>query len=817
MQAYGEFESHRFRQFLTGDVAPRSSGERRGLESPHSQAASLARDDDMESRSFVLSPTAALAAVAGVLASQALPVLPSMTVSVVLGALALVLFTQRLGVLPAITIAAFAYGCLHGQWAFDRRLPVGLEGRDFDLVGRVEDLPSRGDGSSRFVMAIESVRDAGTPLPLHGSVRLSWYGSDDPGVRACSRWQLRVRLKRPRGLVNPAGFDAERHALERGIVAVGYVRDAGSARQLEPPRWCIDRWREKVSAGIARQVDDPHDAALLQALAVGDTRGLRPTDWDVARANGVTHLLSISGFHVGVAALFGAWLLRLAWWLRPSVGLRWPRPSAEAVAALLAAIAYGALAGNSLPTLRTVLMIAVFALSRLSRRCGSGAQSLALAALALLLVDPLSVLGSGFWLSFMGVAFLMLGLQRPRSLLAHVRALGHAQLVMTLALLPLGLWFFGQASLLGIVSNLIAVPLVSLAIVPLSLLSALLLLVVEPLAVAPLWVASLLTHVQWNLWAAMAGWPGAQWPRPLVGPLALSLATLGALWLCLPRGMPSRWLGLLLFLPLLWPSLRQPPQGGFDVVFIDVGQGLSVLVRTRHHALLYDAGARFPSGFDLGTAAVLPSLHGIGVQRLDTVVVSHAHNDHAGGMAAVLKQWPNAERYGGEAAGDELAVVPCRDGQRWNWDGVVIRVLRPVEQSAAGSDSNDRSCIVLVEGQGGRLLLGGDISSPIEAALVKRIDIDDARPLVLSVAHHGSRRSSSAAFLRQLKPTLGVVSAAWLSRFGHPHPLVVQRFKDAGIPLLNTADHGALTVQVAADGALEVIRERERRATYWRE
>ena len=764
-----------------------------------------------------VTPITALAVLAGVLAAQALPAQLPIIINLVVALAALYAMSFARARWIAIIVLAFAWSALRGQWAMDARLPFELEGRDFDVIGTVDELPERREDASRFVLRIESTTLAGESVSLRGLARLSWYSKDVPEIAPCSRWQMRVRLKRPRGLVNTSGFDFERYALERGINAVGYVRESTKARELPGPMLCVDRWRDRIARGIATAVSDPHDARLLQALAVGDTRGLTPADWDVARANGVTHLLSISGFHVGVAALFGAWLARAFCWLYPALLLRLPRPLVESSAALLAAIGYGALAGNSLPTLRTVLMIGVFALTRATRRNGSIAQSLALAALLLLLVDPLSVLGVGFWLSFVGVAFLMLGLELPRGLTGHLKALGKAQMVMTLSLLPLSFWFFGQTSLLGAFSNLLAVPLVSLAIVPLALIAALLLLIWAPLATPFLIVGAWLAHAQWWSWRAIATWPGAHWTLPEISPLALTLAMLGAVWLFLPRGLPLRWLGLFLFLPLLMPVIKRPSQGGFDALFVDVGQGLSVLVRTRYHAMLYDAGARFPSGFDLGSAAVLPSLHGLGLESLDIAIVSHADNDHAGGVPAVLTQWPDAKVFGGETARGDIALRPCRDGQRWNFDGVVIRVLRPPVQDAKGTKSNDQSCVVLVEGQGGRLLLTGDISETTEPAIARMLDRGDPRPLMLSVPHHGSNRSSSQAFIRALQPSMAIASAGWLSRFGHPHPLVVKRYADAGIPLLNTANSGALMIHVAVDGTFDVVKQRERRRAYWRE
>ena len=623
--------------------------------------------------------------------------------------------------------------------------------------------------------------------------------------------------KRPRGLLDPGGADSERSALERGIVATGYVRDDPGNAQLGRAQWCVDGLRDAVSRGIAARVHDPHDAALLQAFSVGDTRGLEQQDWEVARANGVSHLIAISGFHVGVAAVFGVWLAWLLYRLWPRLALRLPRTQAQAGAALLAAAAYSALAGFGLPTVRTLLMIAVVALARLGRRSSGGAQSLALALMAILLVDPLAVLAAGFWLSFVGVAFLMLCLQsRGRGLRAFLHELSAGQLVMTVALLPLSLWFFGEASLVGALSNLVAVPFISFVIVPCALLGTLLLGACPALATPVWWLAAKLTHAQWWLLQRMAGWPGAHWYLPSVSPWALLLALLGALWLFLPRGVPLRWLGALLFLPLLWPMQPQPEEGAFQAWVLDVGQGLSVLLRTRDHALVYDAGARYPSGFDLGQAVVLPAIHALGIADIDMLMISHGDNDHAGGASAVAAAFPDARRLAGEPARVKVPMRPCAAGQHWRWDGVDFRVLSPRTRQPSSHD-NDNSCVLLVSGGGGgRLLLTGDISSRVEASVAAAVGPGPAP--VLLVPHHGSSSSSGAAFLAALRPPWAVVSAGWRNRFGHPRADVLARYAAAHAPVFNTALQGAIALDFPAHAPPR--REagwRLRQRRYWRE
>jgi competence protein ComEC len=759
--------------------------------------------------------TVALALLAGVLLVQAWPRLPSVWICLPLIVLALAWAWRcpRSRWLCALPLGvAWALWC--GTQAMQARLPRALEGRDVLVVGSLDGLPLARTDASRFTLRVESAQLDGRPLALHGLLTVSWYEGAPP-LAPCTRWRLLLRLKRPRALLDPGSTDSERSALERGIVATGYVREDEGNRRLPGPRWCVDGTRAAIARGIAARVHDPHDAALLRAFAVGDTRGLDQQDWAVARANGVSHLIAISGFHVGVAAVFGVWLAWLVYALWPPAALRLPRPQAQAAAALLFAVVYSALAGFGLPTVRTLLMIAVVALARCSRRGSSGAQSLALAMIAILLADPLAVLAPGFWLSFVGVAFLILCLQaQGRGWRAFLHELSAGQLLMTVALLPLTLWFFGQASLVGALSNLVAVPVVSFVIVPCALFGMLLLLLCPPLAAPVLWLAARIVHAQWWLFERMATWPGAHWYLPAVQLHALLLAVVGALWMFMPRGVPLRWLGAVLFLPLLLPPRSTPADGAFRLWVLDVGQGLAVLVRTHDHLLVYDTGARYPSGFDLGEAVVLPSIHALGLSRVDMLMISHGDNDHAGGAQTVAEAFPQARRLAGEPARMRVPMQQCAAGQAWQWDGVRFRVLSPAP--GGGDRDNDSSCVLLVEGRGGRVLLPGDISSKAEPAVAAAVGTGP--PPVLVVPHHGSKTSSGAAFIAALRPSLALVSAGWRNRFGHPRAEVLARYAEAGVPLFNTAVEGAVEVEFPADGTPR--RQpgwRRQQPRYWRE
>ena len=766
----------------------------------------------------------ALAVLAGAVLVQGLPVLPPRWLDAVLATFALagLLVCLRwrklawLWLLPLV-LGAFAWTAWRADLAMQARLPHALEKRDILVTGVVTDLPQAQDGSTRFQFDIARAEFNGRSVPVHGHVRLSWYASrrhEVPVIRPCSTWRLRVRMKRPHGLVNPGGMDFERSALQKGVIATGYVREDPANALLEEGA-CVDGARARIATAIeAALPDDAHAARLLRALSVGDERALDEHDWQVVRATGISHLIAISGFHVGLAAVFGAWLVGLAWWLFPSLGLRLARPLAEAAAAFPAALAYGALAGFGLPTTRTLLMIAVVAGWRLLRRGGGFGEGFGLALAAILIVDPLSVLSAGFWLSFAGVALLAWTLARDIGWRGHLKEIGLAPLLMTLALLPLTVWFFGQASLVAPLANLVAVPFVSFVIVPIDLAACALLL-------AWPWAGQLLLHVcahlvdaLWWVLLHLASWPAAMQYLPETSLLAFVLACFGAVWLLAPRGVPARALGALALLPLCWPRSTLPADGAFRASVIDVGQGLSVLVRTRSHALLIDTGARYPSGFDLGEAAVVPTLHALDVAHLDGLVISHGDNDHSGGAVSVLSAYPGTPVWGGEPARGPVPMRQCDAGQRWRWDGVDFRMLRP--PAPVTVHGNDAGCVLLVSGVDGRLLLPADTSSKVEPGIARAVP--PGPPLVMVVPHHGSKTSSSIAYLQALHPQLAIASTGYLNGYHHPAPEIVARYAGLGIPLLNTPDTGAVRIAFPAGAPPHILsEERLRQSRYWRE
>jgi competence protein ComEC len=785
-------------------------------------------------------PGAAVALLAGCTACLHLPALPSVRslVPALVGGALLWAFGRRSR--PAgIFACGFALAGLHAATALALRLPPVLEGTDVVVTGTIVDLPRAEPGRVRFRLRVDDGHadpggigktDDGEAAPpaLQGRLlQLGWYlhgraASHPPVLKPGARWRLPLRVRAPRGLRNPGTNDAEMRAFADRIAATGYVRGGGKPRQLGPPRG-IDAWRDRMSTRIAASMPS-RTSRFVRALALGDTRGLDDADWTTLRAAGLTHLIAISGSHVALAAGAIALLVAAAWWLWPALGRAMPRMQAAAIAAAAGALGYAAVAGFALPTMRTVVMIWLVVFARLLRRAQRAADTLAIALIAMLAADPLSVLAPGFWLSFGGVAWLLWCLpgNGTHGWRAHLGGFFGAQAVATIGLLPLTVMLFGQASLAGPVANMIAIPWWSFVVVPLALAGTGL----EALHAG-------LGGWAWRL-AARAfdlPWPGfewighsalALWSLPEPAWYAVPLALAGAAWLLLPRGVPGKPLALLLWLPLLWPQRGLPPQGEAVATVIDVGQGLSVLVRTTSHALLYDTGPASPDGYDAGGTVVVPALQALGVRGLDAIVLSHGDSDHAGGYRSVAAAFPPRLQWSPEGMPPGRFAPPvgvrapphadCRAGARWEWDGVEFRFLHPPRWFPYLD--NDSSCVLRVRAAGGAaLLLPGDIDAVVERMLVRR-ERGGMRAGAVLVAHHGSRGSSDPAFIAALGASWALVSAGAHNRFGHPDPGVVARWRRAGARLEATGATGAQTLRLSAAG-IAFQAERRRRPRLW--
>ncbi|WP_321921506.1 DNA internalization-related competence protein ComEC/Rec2 [Burkholderia sp. BCC1998] len=763
----------------------------------------------------------------------------------------------------------FGYAAARAEWRLRDSLPVEREGRNIVVTGVIRGLPVIDDTGARLLFAVESNDAALARFPP--VIRLSWrtYGAPAardamPDLRAAQRWRLVVRLKRPHAEANPGVRDSEAAWLAAGIRAIGYVVAPERAELLDARasgwRASIDRLRDALRAGIGDALGSgARHRGIVTALAVGDQSGIGDDAWRVLRNTGTSHLVAISGLHVGLVGALAGGIASIVWrrlrWRGRAAALMIPAPYVASVAALAAAAGYAMLAGFNVPAQRAWWMIAAGAAAYLAGRSVPTSAVLCAALGGVLLADPWAVLSAGFWLSFGAVAVILMAVagwravrefdggdrrdsgdgagdgtatvDRWRWLRAGCARAGRriaeatrVQYAVTIGLAPLTAAWFAQISVSGPFGNAFAIPWVSAVVTPVVLAGIGL---PAPLDGYAFRLAHAALEPMMALLGHLADWPASVfWLRMPDWPV-LMLACIGVAWVLMPRGWPLRWAAPITWLPLVAPASDAPPPGGFRLTVLDVGQGASVLVETARRTLLFDAGPG-PESTHAGQRIVAPSLRSRGIRTVDTLVLSHADADHAGGAAAVYaavevrqllagiaprhRLWRDAQAAG---VTDRL---PCAAGQRWSWDGVVFTMLWPPRVAGAGP-SNEQSCVLRIDAVGTSALLTGDIEARAERRLVA--DARDALAAqILVVPHHGSRTSSVEPFLDSVGPRVAVFPVGYRNRFGHPHRTVLARYEARGIPLPRTDRDGAVRFDVApADGGFAFERYRDAQRRYW--
>ncbi|MCT8963403.1 DNA internalization-related competence protein ComEC/Rec2 [Pseudomonas veronii] len=728
----------------------------------------------------------------GLLALRFLPALPPAGMLLALAVVALMLLPFRTYPL-AFFLFGLCWACVSAQWALDDRLRPMLDGQTRWLEGRVSGLPQQTDSGVRFELSDSRSRNARLPA----RIRLYWHGG--PPVRSGERWRLAVTLKRPSGLLNFHGVDHEAWLLAQRIGATGSVKDG---ERLAPAR---NAWRDAVRQRLMA-VDAQGREAGLAALVLGDGSGLTADDWRVLQDTGTVHLLVISGQHIGLLAgliyALVAALARYGCWPRT-----WPWLPWACGLAFTATLGYGLLAGFGVPVQRACVMVGLVLLWRLRFRHLGIWWPLLLAFNGVLVLEPLASLQPGFWLSFAAVAVLGLTFGGRLGRWSAWQAWTRPQWLIAIGLFPVLLVLGLPISLSAPLANLFAVPWISLVVLPLALLGTAL-LAVPFVGAGLLWLAGGALDGLFNALALLAGQLPAWIPAEV--PMGYWLVSLvGAVLLLLPKGVPFRLLGWPMLLLAVFPPRELVPHGQVDVLQLDVGQGLALILRTRHHTLLYDAGPR-SGAVDLGARVVLPSLKRLGVDALDMMLLSHADADHAGGAAAVARGLPIKRVVGGETEGLPalLDTQPCISGEQWAWDGVSFELW----QWPDAVDGNPKSCVLHVQANGERLLLTGDIDRAAEQAfLASALAVPTDW---LQAPHHGSRSSSSWPFLQRLAPKSVLISRGRGNAFGHPHPQVVERYQALGTQVYDSAEQGAVRLRLGAFAPPVVARSQRR---FWRE
>lgn len=719
---------------------------------------------------------------------------------------------------PLRCLGAFLLGMLFtsvSATAFiDSRLEKSLEGHTAEFVATIADFPATAGDSLRFVVS---------PLneDLPARIRLSWYDADQRPMPG-QQWQFSARLRAPRGFANPHGFDYEGWLFRQRVGATGYVV---SGQLHDEQTGLVTALRRHLQSRIETQFPDDAARAVLSAVTIGARQDISREQWDLYARTGTSHLMAISGLHVGLAATGLFFLARVL--VAPMARGRTIRDLALVVAAS-GATAYATVSGLAVPAQRALLMVLFVATALLLRRQQDPLRVLSIVAIVVVVADPLASLAPGFQLSFLAVLLLLVAGQRtvravngslPVFLargLSSASRLAILQCVLLLGLLPLTVLQFGRVAWLAPAVNLLVLPVFNLVTVPLALLGFLLDGPLQAVGNTLLWIAWHSVHLVLAIVTVAAEVPGAELNTlPLRG-LSTFALWVTALWALLPPGFPGRavaWIGAL---AVLLQKSGLPPERCVDLHVLDVGQGLSVVMQTRSRIAVFDTGPSFRSGSDTAALVVVPFLRALDVRRIDKLLISHADLDHAGGLGTLLAGFAVDELVVGELAAAEsistTSVASCRAGQRWSWDGVEFGILHP--DTAPSRTGNNASCVLRVSAGAHSALLSGDIERPVELALVNRGILQPSQLVV--VPHHGSRTSSTPAFVEALQAEFAVVSAGYGNRWGFPRPEVVHRWQQSGATVLTTADSGAISQRICHDEAPAFPREQRRSyRRYW--
>jgi len=704
------------------------------------------------------------------------------------------------------------------------QLDPDLEGQDLVVEGLISTLPEVSGHHVRFQLShvtVERHENAAFPKNL----LLSWYGAP-PNLRAGERWRLQVRLKRPHGYMNPGGFDYEGRLFQQGIRARGYVQKARDINQRiaeASSAYLVNQVRQTLQERLAQVLEGRPMQGIVSALALGDRTQISDAQWNVLTRTGTSHLVAISGLHIGLVAGFVFFIVSRLWSISSRLVSVKPSRKIGAVAALVAAIAYAFLAGFSIPTQRALVMVAVVMLAVIVQRHTRSGHLLACALFLVLLLDPMAVMAPGFWLSFCAVAFILYGMVgrigSEESRLTWLRQLGRVQWLVTLGLFPFLILLFQQASLVSPVANIIAVPWVSLISVPLILSGVVFLTIFPPLAHAMLDMGTTSLDGLWWILQSLSDWQYAQWYQSFPGPWTLLFAIAGIVWLLAPKGIPGRWVGLVFLLPAGFANPGNLAMGEAQFALLDVGEGLAAVVITRDHSLVFDAGPRFSSGFNAGRAVVAPYLRAKGVRHIDTLVVSHGDNDHIGGVRDVANLLPVTRTI--SSVPEKLGFLNasmCEAGDIWQWDGVRFEVLNPKEgvSPGRGRKGNNRSCVLRVQAGRDSVLLTADIERGAERQLIGLVP-EKLRSSIMVVPHHGSNTSSTSAFIDVVSPRIALFPVGYRNRYRFPKPAVVTRFSSRHIRLLDSAHHGAIEFLLGGTEKLEntLSTWRQKGAHFW--
>ncbi|WP_024850919.1 DNA internalization-related competence protein ComEC/Rec2 [Hydrogenovibrio kuenenii] len=752
---------------------------------------------------------------------------------------------------------------------------VWVEG---EIVGLTTEKPSGfGKQKVQFTLAVDKLNHhetAPTWQIFAPKVRLSWYLDKRSSVKtkdlpkAGETRRFYIKLKPNHYSLNPGAFDYETYLFQQHIQAHGYILNAkkhhlnSTTPQIHALRLAPSSQtslQQTVRQQLAPWFQKSSFGGVFSALLYGDKSNINAEQWQLFRQTGTIHLMAISGLHIGIMATIGFWLFGFLWRgailyfpykpLREKLSFT-PKMIWSSSGAAMFAFVYMELAGFAIPTVRAGLMVLVVLVFIVFRRRFHVWSALALAAFLIVLLDSRAVLSQGFWLSFSAVAIIYTVIASPGfSERRTWQQLLWLQLALTIGMMPVLAWFYGQIPIVSFFANLIAVPVVTLLALPLLMATAVFILLFGHLFPSigsnliglndeiwqVLWFVlneletfahHFITSGYWQngqvsalglifVYAALAFWLNMKWPQ--------TFKLNGKKY---PWRESYRWLGAvgLVALFFIFSFLHTAVQkslapGQVKLTLLDVGQGQAMVFETAAHTVVYDTGPKFSDALDGASMAVLPYLTVERRNKLDLLVVSHSDMDHAGGTNTLLQNISVHQAISGQANilnhrlknQNTMHFSPCYAGQSWTFDQVHFEVLSPTKGAKFEND-NDTSCVLRVSTGSQAMMVMGDASKHIEQNLIQlkkaQGQAEKLYSQILIAGHHGSHTATSEAWLKALDPKLVLFSAGYLNRYHFPNESVVQHVHKLGISMLNTACSGAIQLEMTPNSFQVTNRQR---------
>jgi competence protein ComEC len=759
-----------------------------------------------------------LAFLSGIMLLQNFSILPPISSAFFLIVIAVLflLFNPSIWIflkLPALCLLGFAWCLMYAHHQLASTLPERLEGETVTLTGTIASIPEVEENRVTFLFMPNHIQAEHELFKMHGVVHLSWQMPKQI-LKVGDQWQFNVRLKKIHGMMNPGGFDYEAWSLQEGILAHGYIyKDNAKLIASHWYHYPLQRIRQFIYTQLSEVLPKNNTSVWIPALAVGIREGIRSEDWEVLRKTGTNHLMAIAGLHIGFMCSLMYAMFNKIWRQFHVLTLKIPAQLAGGIAAVMMGLIYSALAGFSLPTERACLMILIFFIISLLRRHIMPWTAWGLTLFIVLLINPLSVLTASFWLSFGAVAFIIYAMTGRLAPSGIWWKFGRIQWILTLGLIPLSVWFFQECSLISFIANAIAIPWVGCLIVPLTLLGCFILLFSMKAGGWILLLADKLLGLLWSILTYFSHLSWSSWYHSVPQVYLLVLACIGIVVLLLPAGFPGRWLGIFTLLPFFLYKPLVPTLGEAWMTLLDVGQGLSAIIQTEKHILVFDTGSRLSNSFDMGESVVLPYLHTLNVKNIDMMVISHRDNDHSGGAKSIMTELPILQM---KTSSPELFshnnVSYCLQHDTWEWDGVRFSFLYPTSE-ALGQDNNS-SCVLKIETKNHQLLLPGDIEKPAEKYLVSEM-ADTLNADILIAPHHGSKTSGLTTFIQAVHPKIVLFPVGYHNQYHFPNQGILKQYKELGADTYDSVKAGAIQIKLTAANNLTPMLYRPSHQRYW--